>query len=569
MFSFYVYIIRGLLGKRRFCEIITNTVILGMLEGGDGELAQKKANSGKPEAVGVIYARYSSHAQKDASIEQQVEECTKYAKESGIQIAHVYADRAVTGKTDLRADFQRMMKDAEKGKFNYVLSWKSNRIGRNMLQAMMNEAKLNDLGIRVLYTEEDFDDTAAGRFALRSMMNVNQFYSENMAEDVMRGMLDNASRCKVNGPLPFGYKKGEDERYALDEPKDAIVREIYTRVACGESFVDIANDLNARGVLTSRGSKWNKSSFHTLTTNERYMGIYIYDSVRIDGGIPQIVGEDLFYQVQEVLKTKKNPQGRHRVNGDYLLTGKLFCGRCDSPMAGISGTGKSGKLHYYYICQKKRNEKACDKAAVRRDWIESEVATAIKKHILNDEIIEQIATASAEYSRKHKEQSHVVMLEAQLSENKKATKNLLTAIEQGIISPVTKDRLMELEQEQARLVGRLAIEKSDAPEVTKEQVVAWLESFRNGDPEDKKYQAKLFDTFLVSVYVYDDDLIIGFGFSGSKSKVRVPLNKDLVDGIENDTSTASAGVRLSSRTGHHKRVIRTTQGSLSMRQHTH
>ena len=119
---------------------------------------------------GVIYARYSSHAQKDASIEQQVEAAQAYAAEQGIPIREVYADRAISGKTDRRPNFQRMMKDAEKGKFQYVIAWKSNRMGRNMLNAMTNEARLQDLGIRVLYTEEDFDDTAAGRFALRSMM---------------------------------------------------------------------------------------------------------------------------------------------------------------------------------------------------------------------------------------------------------------------------------------------------------------------------------------------------------------------------------------------------------------
>ena len=116
-----------------------------------------------------------------------------------------------------------------------------------MLQAMMNEARLNDLGVRVLYTEEDFDNTAAGRFALRSMMNVNQFYSENMAEDIRRGLMDNAMQCKVtNGTLPFGYKKDENLHYVLDPPNDEIVREIFGRVACGEPFVSIAEDLPRR-----------------------------------------------------------------------------------------------------------------------------------------------------------------------------------------------------------------------------------------------------------------------------------------------------------------------------------
>lgn len=248
-----------------------------------------KPRKGQPlgrNEVGVIYARYSSHAQKDASIEQQANEAQAYAAELGIPIQEIYADRAISGKTDRRPNFQRMMKDAEKGRFRYVIAWKSNRMGRNMLNAMMNEARLQELGIRVLYTEEDFDDTAAGRFALRSMMNVNQFYSENMAEDIRRGLRDNAQNCKLtNGTVPFGYKKGEDLHYELDPPKDDIVRDIYSRVACGDPLVDIANDLNAQGIKTVRGNAWGKGSFHAMLVNERYRGIYIYDDIRIEGGI--------------------------------------------------------------------------------------------------------------------------------------------------------------------------------------------------------------------------------------------------------------------------------------------
>ena len=202
--------------------------------------------------IAVIYARFSSHNQREVSIEQQVKECQKFAASNNLRVVEIYADKAVTGKTDRRTNFQRMMKDAARGKFQYVIAWKSNRMGRNMLEAMINDARLRDLGIRTLYTEEDFDDTAAGRFALRNMMNVNQFYSENMAEDIKRGLDDNAEKCMVNGALGLGFKKGEDGRYAIDGPKAAIVREIFERVAALEPFVDIYNDLNARGLRFHR-----------------------------------------------------------------------------------------------------------------------------------------------------------------------------------------------------------------------------------------------------------------------------------------------------------------------------
>ena len=505
-------------------------------------LAIKKQPTPRERENGIIYARYSSHAQKDASIEQQIRECTAFAEAQGIRVVEVYADRAVSGKTDRRPDFQRMMRDAEKGKFRYVIAWKSNRMGRNMLQAMINEAKLNDMGIRVLYTEEDFDNTAAGRFALRSMMNVNQFYSENMAEDIRRGMNDNAIQCKVNGSLPFGYKRGEDGRYALNEPKAAIVQEIFIRVACMEPFVDIANDLNARGIKTSRGKPWGKNSFHALVTNERYLGVYIYDDIRVEGGIPRIVSDELFYKVQEVLKTKKNPRGRPRSYGEYLLTGKLYCGHCKSPMVGISGTARSGELHYYYSCQRHRLEKACDKRNVRRDVIEDAVAKAIQDYALQPDIIEWIADSTVEYAKKQEAVSHVAVLESELAEVKRSIKNLMAAIEQGIITDTTKSRLLELEAEQARLTAQIAAGRADIIVIPREDIIAGLTMYRDGDIKDKKYQAKLFDTFLVAVYLYDDDMKIVFSFSGKQNTVRVPLDASVVADIENPSSASGSYV---------------------------
>lgn len=511
------------------------------------------------EEPGVLYGRYSSHNQKDISVEQQFEKGYELAAEYGIRIIDTYADRAVSGRTDKRRDFQRMMTDAAKGKFRYVIAWKSNRMGRNMLEALINEARLQDLGVRVLYVEEDFDDTAAGRFAARSMMNVNQFYSENMAEDIKRGLYDNAANCMVaNGHLPYGYKADETLHYAIDEPKAAVIREIFTRVSCGEAFVDIMASLNARGIKTSYGRPWGRSSFQRILSNERYRGIYIYGDVRKEGGIPRIVSDELYFKVQEVITTKKNPQGRHRVNGDYLLTGKLFCGHCKSPMTGISGTSRSGNLHYYYVCQKRRTEKTCEKKNLRRDDIELQVAKAIKRRTLDDDTINWIADSVVEYSQHQESASGIGLLEDQLKDTQRSIKNLMAAIEQGIITPTTKARLMELEKEQSDIDRKITMAKADVIPVNRDQLVGWLKKLQAGDVHDKKYQAELFDTFLIAVYVYDnpdgqDYMKVVFNYAGSKNTVEIPLDPSVIDNVENIETGA---VRLSSAQVHQKRKTR-------------
>lgn len=502
-------------------------------------------HQGGYSGTAVIYARYSSHNQREASIEQQVAECQKYADMKNLRIVEVYADKAVSGKTDRRPNFQRMMRDAAKGKFQYVVAWKSNRMGRNMLDAMMNDVRLRDLDVRCLYTEEDFDDTAAGRFALRNMMNVNQFYSENMAEDIMRGMMDNARKCMVNnGGLPLGYKKGEDGRYAIDEAGATIVREIYERFYAGEAFVDIANDLNARGLKTSRGNRWNKGSFHRLLTNERYIGVYEFGGVRIEDGVPSIIRKELFFAVQEKLKTKKNAQGRHRENSDYLLTGKLFCGHCGSSMVGICGTSKTGDKHYYYICQKKRLDKACKKKNVRRDWIEQKIAEAVKENIMQDEVVQWLVDGYDNFLKLHRKDSLLLATEEELEGVKKAIKNVMVAIEQGVITPATKDRLMELEDDRRRLETTVAIERAALVDVPREKIEFWLESFQDGDVEDKKYQAKLIDSFVQAVYLYDGELRIAFNYCGKRSDVTISLEE--ITGLGSDGTLAECSYSVPS-----------------------
>ncbi|MEG1594041.1 MAG: recombinase family protein, partial [Oscillibacter sp.] len=403
----------------------------------DVSAVDRAASSG----VAVIYARYSSHNQREASIEQQIDECTEFAKRNNLYILDIYDDKAITGKTDRRNSFQRMMRDAEKGYFQIVIAWKSNRMGRNMLQSLTNEEKLSKFGVRTLYAKEEFGDNAAGRFALRTMMNVNQFFSENMAEDIMRGLLDNAGRCMVTGSLPYGYQADKNHLYAIDDGQAAIVREIYDHFLSGWAFADMAADLNQRGITTKRGGQWTKGSFHRLLSNERYAGVYIYGDIRTEGGIPQIVDRSTWLAAQHKLTTKANPVGAFRHSGDYLLTGKLFCGLCGSPMVGISGTGKAGGKHYYYTCQKHRLDHDCKKKNAPREWIEDFVCKSVVAYVLQDRVIEWMADCVIDYQLRHKDDGTIGALTARQKQVEASIKNIIAAIEAGVYTTTTKSRL--------------------------------------------------------------------------------------------------------------------------------
>lgn len=488
----------------------------------------------------VIYARYSSHNQREASIEQQVQWCMDYAHRNGYTVTEIYSDKAISGRTDNRPQFQRMMRDSKKGLFDYVIAWKSNRMGRNMLQAMMNTAKLAEQGVKCLYTEESFDDTAAGRFALRNMMNVNQFYSENLAEDVRRGMIGNAEKCMVNGRISFGFRKGADGRYEIDEDEAAVVREIFERVLQDWKHIDIINDLNARGIKNHGGRTWKPSSFNTLLQNEQYAGVYKFADVRIEGGIPAILDRRTFEEVQRKLKTKKHPRGRKRDVADYMLTGKLFCGKCKNPMVGVSGTSKTGAKHYYYACQGKR-QGTCDKKNVIKERIEGAVIDAVRAMIMDEESIDWIVAGYQKFIEAAREESAVTAMEKELDDVNKALANLLKAIEAGILTDTTKDRMVELEGQRKDLELSIRIEKEALTELSADEVRFIIEDYRDKNLDDPEYQKDLIRLFIQAIYLYDDHLkiVVNHGKGGD---VTVPFTD--IDGIDSCGPEGSNKVQL-------------------------
>ena len=158
-----------------------------------------------------------------------------------------------------------------------------------------------------------------------------------------------------------------------------------------------------------------------------------------------------------------------------------------------------------------------------------------------------------EYSQHQESASGIGLLEDQLKDTQRSIKNLMAAIEQGIITPTTKARLMELEKEQSDIDRKITMAKADVIPVNRDQLVGWLKKLQAGDVHDKKYQAELFDTFLIAVYVYDnpdgqDYMKVVFNYAGSKNTVEIPLDPSVIDNVENIETGA---VRLSSAQVHH------------------
>lgn len=466
----------------------------------------------------VIYARYSSHNQRDVSIDQQVKADREYAERLGLKVIDIYADRALTGTNDNRPEFQRMIADSKKRAFAYVIVYSLDRFARDRYDSVVYKRILKDNGVRVLSAMENISDDPTGVLLESMLEGLAEYYSRELSSKIRRGLNDNAEKCLATGTLSFGYRKGPDGKYEIDPSEAAVVKEIFSRVLSGDTIADIARDLNARGILTRRKQPWGRTSFGKLLSNERYIGYYLYGDHRIENGVPAIIDRDTFYAVQEYLKLKANPRNspikKRRENSVYLLTGKIFCGHCKSAMIGKSGTGKSGRLYAYYVCKKQVHEKACDKKKVGRDRIEYLVAKALRDYALQDGMIEWLADKSIEYQQKHAEPVELSLLRSQLKQTETAIRNILTAIEQGIITPTTKDRLTELEDQKTQLTAQIALKKPDKPaNLSRDDIISAMSIVRVGDLEDKAYQELLFNMFLRAVYLYDDRMKIVFNYT--------------------------------------------------------
>jgi DNA invertase Pin-like site-specific DNA recombinase len=311
----------------------------------------------KDTIPGVLYGRYSpgsKQRERDVSIEQQFKECREYCKRLGIRIVGEYADRALTGTNDKRPQFQKMVNDSARGKFQVVVCWRVDRFARSREDSAIYKGRLRRNGVRVMYAKEDIPEGPEGILLEGNLETYAEFFSKKLSQDIRRGLKDNAENCKVNGVVPLGYRRSATGYYEI-EPKGAeIVRKVFQAYAAGVPLKSVADDLNAQGYRSSKGARFNKGSFWGMLKNERYVGTYIYGDVRVEGGIPSIIDRQLFEKVQGlIVKHKKSPAAKWK---DYILTGKLYCGLCGSPMVGDGGTSRSGKVYYYYTCLEKKSK---------------------------------------------------------------------------------------------------------------------------------------------------------------------------------------------------------------------
>ena len=240
--------------------------------------------------IAVIYARYSSDGQRDESIDGQLRECYEYARRNNIDVIDTYIDRALSAKTDKRPNFQMMIKDSDKRKFDTIIVWKLDRFSRNRYDSATYKHKLRKNGVSVISATEVISKNAEGVLLESVLEGYAEYFSLELSEKVNRGLTENALKCQFNGgTVPIGFVINKDHRFEIDPIKAPLVVEAYKSYAEGMTIKEIVTMLNNKGLTTSHGTKMTINIVTDVLKNRRYIGEYRFKDIVNKDGIEKVV----------------------------------------------------------------------------------------------------------------------------------------------------------------------------------------------------------------------------------------------------------------------------------------
>lgn len=528
--------------------------------------------SGNTEKTRVaVYARFSCDKQRDASIEDQVYEAERYCERHDYEIVRVYNDYAMSGRSDERPQFLSMIDDAQTGAFDVVLVWKMDRFARNMLDQFSYEKQLNDAGVRFESVKENISGNGIEASMSKGMHAIfAQIRSQQSAEDTMRGMIGKARKCQYLGYQWLGYSHDGDT-ITLDPETKAIARGVHDRYLAGNPIKEIVAWINEQGITNRNGKAVGYSYVTGILKNWAYAGVYTWGKakdeqgrelidadglpvplVRIENGIPAIVTID----EKEACLRRLNFRKHANAKSDFMLSGKLFCSKCQHPMHGEMCKIRSGESLFRYCCRGKR--KACCGVYWKED-IENAVANAVRSMLRDREALEYIADVYVAYRNGKKPKASIEAARADLRSVNKQRENLIQAVEDGMPYKHVKDKIEHLDAQQERIERKIIELQKATCAVSKEEIFEMLTDVANGFKTDEE----ILKALVTQVWAYGDEIVAVMNFEGKHS---TPY--EITSAYKNTRNTRSTDVSSNinlvppsvNKTNHQTPVLYTAEG---------
>lgn len=488
----------------------------------------------------VIYARFSSQGQNEQSIESQIRICREFAESQGLRVVNVYKDKARTGTNDSRPDFQRMIKDAHSGQFEYIIVYMFDRFARNRRDSIMYKEMLKqDYGIRVLSATQPISDDEGGEFYEMFLEWNDEKYSKRLSKRVREGLdtsVGNGTFC--GGYLLYGYKLrqepilGKRNRFKkfveIDEEQAEIVRYAFTEYDKGIDKKDIAENLNTKG-LRFNGKPFKGRTFDKWLNNPKYTGEFTFGGRVCKNTYPAIIDKELFERVQKRLAANRYfAGGTATARIPYLLTGKAFCAHCNTAMVADGGTSRTGQQHHYYACKAKKKG-VCEKRREDKDSLELYVTQLVYNFLSEERNVKVAVRDTLAYYEKRTGLDSIKSIDGKIAKAQKDIDEMTTAFIEAknalLRANIEKrmndyERLIQDLQEQKKL-----LERERGRQFTKKDLFDFIAELIKGDPNDKEYQKKLIDNFVVRVYVGDDYVYTQLNLANANDVAELRFNE--------------------------------------------
>lgn len=492
-----------------------------------------------PGSNAICYYRYSSDAQRDVSIVQQKDAAHEYAEHHGYHIIKEYDDPAYSGTRDDRPAFQLMLYEVEKLRPAYLILWKTDRLSRDRIDAVMAKKRLRECGVKIVYVAESIpDDDEATQILMESIYEaMAASFIVSHRKNVVRGMTYNAENAFYNGVKMLGYVGEVDHKYEVDQATAPTVRRIFKEYTEGVPMQKICDSLNNAGQKTIRGNKFTVNSLRNILVNRAYIGEYKFGKTLIPDGMPRLIDDETFQKAQAKLEANKRG-GKGAIKKlhpeieieDYWLTGKICCGLCGGTMQGVSGTSRSGSLYYYYSCINYRKH-TCTLKYQRKELMEK-IVLYILDDLINDPALRiMIAEKCYAYHQAQNDDNgaYEASIRAQLKDVEGKLNNLVKAIEAGIFNSTTAERMNVLENQKSMLNDALLAEQNRKKcDLTLNTIVKFLSSLV-GDINNPDTRRRLLEFFIDKIYVYPDKMVLTFYYTDDRRELPFEETVRLID----------------------------------------
>ena len=441
----------------------------------------------------VIYARFSSDMQSTESIDAQVRACKDYAAVNGFTVTRVYSDEAISGtgsKTANRVQYQKLLKDAEREQFEVVLTHKYDRIARNVGEHVNLELRLSTYGIRLIAVAQDFGASNEAKIMKTMMWALSEYYVDNLADEVKKGLKENALKGVFNGGYaPFGYDI-QDQKYVINDLEARYVKKMFECALNREGFTELISEMEQAGIRGKRGRLIKYTQIYEILRNERYTGVYAYstteekdrnlrrakpNAIKIENALPIIIDRALFDEVQMIMDARKQSGAK----SEYLCSGLVYCGKCGAKMHGTTTKRKGHEYRIYYCSQK------CGVGTIHMDMIDAAVKEYLEE-LLSPANLLTVNQALKAYTKDERSRlsDFNTRIRLQIEEKQKQIDNYMNTLGSGALPP---ELITDIGQKIVVLKSEVAgLKETPIPkDFTVEQINVWLESLRDSTDDRK------------------------------------------------------------------------------------